>query len=60
MTLGSQSLYQALIAQRDDPYKSEVKQRMTELGKTQENTYTKIESLEAAVTSYLERLQERL
>lgn len=60
MTVGSQSLYQALIAQRDDPYKSEVKQRMTELGKTQENTYTKIESLEAAVTGYLERLQEML
>ena len=60
MTLGSQSLYQALISQRDDPYKSEVKQRMTELSKTQENTYTKIESLEAAVTGYLERLQEKL
>ena len=60
MTVGSQSLYQALIAQRDDPYKSEVKQRMTELGKTQENTYTKIESLEEAVTGYIERLREML
>lgn len=60
MTVGSQSLYQALIAQRDDPYKSEVKQRMTELGKTQENTYTMIESLEEAVTGYIERLREML
>lgn len=59
MTAGSQSLYQALT-QQNDPYKSEMKQKMAELGKTQENTYQKIESLEEAVTGYIERLREML